>query len=201
LENLRKLNNELDIAHIDLESQLYQECDLKDEVIQELTTRYGILHKSYMEVGQKILQSPELAHPLNLYSSVADDEKWNLELKAVETKCLELENVLSLRSKDCELLHWTLGQMNSIAFIDTWRTELDIIISFSSLQEYLVIFMTYLKTAPLVQSSAIPALLLLVSTALNYSSDVKSVLKYTTVPDLNLTDVNEMYFLFILGHN
>lgn len=41
LERLRKLNNELEDAHIALESQLYRDLDLKELIIRELTVRFN----------------------------------------------------------------------------------------------------------------------------------------------------------------
>ncbi|KAJ3312148.1 hypothetical protein HDV04_003402 [Boothiomyces sp. JEL0838] len=41
LEQLRNINNELEMAHVDLERQLYEECaDVKEKIIQELILRY-----------------------------------------------------------------------------------------------------------------------------------------------------------------
>ena len=42
LEQLRKLNNELEEAHLALEVKLYQELDIKDQVINELTSRFKL---------------------------------------------------------------------------------------------------------------------------------------------------------------
>ncbi|KAJ3259055.1 hypothetical protein HK103_002942 [Boothiomyces macroporosus] len=40
LEQLRTINNELEMAHVDLERHLYEECDVKEKIIQELILRY-----------------------------------------------------------------------------------------------------------------------------------------------------------------
>jgi hypothetical protein len=40
LEQLRKLNNELEEAHLALEVKLYQELDIKDQLISEISARF-----------------------------------------------------------------------------------------------------------------------------------------------------------------
>ncbi len=78
MEQLRRLNNELEDAHISLETQLYRDLDLKDRIIQELTVRFNS-------------QASSLSTNMELVSKLRREiESCNVKLKD-QSKFVDLE--------------------------------------------------------------------------------------------------------------
>jgi hypothetical protein len=106
LDNLRNLNNELEQAHIELESQLYTECDLKDEVIHELTSRYSALHAKLVQTEQyvELLRERKTVDPSQSFFEIST-EQYRHQVSGLEQKCKGLQSLAELRQNELNHLN------------------------------------------------------------------------------------------------
>ena len=86
MEQLRKLNNELEDAHIALESQLYRDLDLKELIIRELTVRFN---QQAAALSSNIELVSKLRAEIDSCNAKLDDQSKHADLEASHAVILQ----------------------------------------------------------------------------------------------------------------
>lgn len=106
LEQLRRINNELEEAHVALETQLFQETEQKEQIIQELIIRYNLQHNLLQETNLREKQLKEesiIALKIKTTPIVVESEHLLQKVRLLELN--ELKNSIDNQMQELSLSH------------------------------------------------------------------------------------------------
>ncbi|KAJ3268863.1 hypothetical protein HDV01_002149 [Terramyces sp. JEL0728] len=107
LEQLRFINNELEMAHVDLERQLYDECDVKEQIIKELIIRYQKQKMQLLETGNMVEQlrsdtANGIEAPVLNNSNVVELAETKRKLGLAESELQKYKADFDIKNLECD---------------------------------------------------------------------------------------------------